>query len=82
MIYKVTQPKIIFCDLENFKIAEEVKLTLNLDIPIYIVNDKYSGVAGDGHIKDLLKEVRYRIEGNFRYVSGIFDGPETFCIDR
>ncbi|XP_061386669.1 uncharacterized protein LOC133321600 [Musca vetustissima] len=45
LIYKITRPKLIFCDVENYQIAQEVNRELNLDALIFIMNDN-EGVKG------------------------------------
>lgn len=54
MVYKVTQPKLLFCDAENYQTALEVNNQLQLNAPIFVMNDN-DIVEGVGHIKDLLK---------------------------
>ncbi|XP_061386668.1 luciferin 4-monooxygenase-like [Musca vetustissima] len=55
MVYKVTQPKILFCDAENYKTALQVNDQLKLNAPVFVMNDN-DVVEGVGHIKDLLKD--------------------------
>lgn len=52
LIYKVTTPKIIFCDVENYEIAAEVSRNLNLNAPVYLMNGIIKGV---GNILELVK---------------------------
>ena len=52
LIYKNTQPKIIFCDVENYANAKEANKNLNLNAPIYLINGEIPGVS---NIKDLLE---------------------------
>lgn len=52
LIYKVTTPKIIFCDVENYEIAAEVSRNLNLNAPVYVMNGVKKGAA---NILELVK---------------------------
>lgn len=66
MIYKVTKPKIIFCDVENYNIAERVNRELNLGGEIFVINDNDS-IKGVRHITDLLKLDNSHEDATFRY---------------
>lgn len=51
VIYKVTRPKFIFCDVENYQAAVTVNKNLNLNARIYIMNGV---VENFPNVKDLL----------------------------
>ncbi|XP_005183357.1 uncharacterized protein LOC101887963 [Musca domestica] len=79
LIYKITRPKLIFCDAANYQIAQEVNRELNLDAVVFIMNDN-EGVKGLGHIKDLLNAKGSRDEQYFRYPCYDLKGDDTAII--
>ncbi|XP_073848618.1 uncharacterized protein [Musca autumnalis] len=81
LIYKVTRPKVIFCDVENYQIAKDINRELNLEAKIFIMNDDDGeGVRGVLHIKELLKVDELQIEADFRYACHELNGDDTALI--
>ncbi|KAI8117476.1 Luciferin 4-monooxygenase [Lucilia cuprina] len=56
VIYKVTRPKFIFCDVANYQAAVNVNKNLNLNARIYVVNGE---VANLPNVNDLLGHYSY-----------------------
>ncbi|XP_073848619.1 uncharacterized protein [Musca autumnalis] len=79
LLYKITRPKLIFCDVENYQIAQEVNRELNLDALVFIMNDN-EGVKGLGHIKDLLLVKQSTEDQYFRYPCFDLKGDDTAII--
>ncbi|XP_017868727.1 PREDICTED: luciferin 4-monooxygenase [Drosophila arizonae] len=52
-MFDITEPKLIFCDVENYKIIKAVNENLAKPAKIYLVNGKIEGVSD---VWDLLKE--------------------------
>ncbi|XP_005183356.1 2-succinylbenzoate--CoA ligase-like [Musca domestica] len=79
LIYKVTRPKIIFCEVENYPIAKDIIRELQLEAKIFIMND-CDGVPGVGHIRDLLKIKECEVRKDFRYGCHDLNGNDTALI--
>lgn len=52
LVYKITKPKIIFCDMKNYDVARQANEDLQLKALIFLMNGHIAGVP---HIKDLLR---------------------------
>ncbi|XP_037810846.1 luciferin 4-monooxygenase-like [Lucilia sericata] len=77
LIYKVTRPKIIFCDVENYEIAAKVNQDLQLNAPIFIMNGEVKGVSS---ILSLVKpNIKFRNEP-FVYPCVNLKGDDTAVI--
>ncbi|XP_013097609.2 uncharacterized protein LOC106080690 [Stomoxys calcitrans] len=80
LIYNLTKPKIIFCELENCKIAQEVNSQLNLNAQIFVLNG--NGVVPDGvsHIRDLLEFENVDKGDCYRFPCHELHGDDTALI--
>lgn len=52
-MYDITQPRIIFCDVENYSVIHSVNEKLAYPARIYLVNGKIEGVLD---VSELLNE--------------------------
>ncbi|KAM7341861.1 uncharacterized protein ACRADG_009494 [Cochliomyia hominivorax] len=77
LIYKVTTPKIIFCDLENYEIAFKVCQDLNLNVPIYVMNGEINGVP---NILSLVKSEKGIRNEPFKFPCVNLTGDDTAII--
>ncbi|KNC21035.1 hypothetical protein FF38_02010 [Lucilia cuprina] len=77
LIYKVTTPKIIFCDVENYEIAFKVCKDLNLKIPIYTLNGEIKGVSS---IMSLVKTETESLNEPFEFPCVNLKGDDTAII--
>ncbi|XP_061386670.1 long-chain-fatty-acid--CoA ligase-like [Musca vetustissima] len=79
VIYKVTRPKILFCEVSNYPIAQDINRELQLEAKIFIMNDD-ERLQGVGHIEDLLKIEKSQIKSDFRYGCHDLNGDDIALI--
>ncbi|KAM7342454.1 luciferin 4-monooxygenase-like [Cochliomyia hominivorax] len=77
LIYKVTTPKIIFCDVENYEIILKVCQDLNFKIPIYVMNGELKGAPS---ILSLVKSERGIRNELFKFPCVNLKGDDTAII--
>ncbi|XP_013097606.2 uncharacterized protein LOC106080688 [Stomoxys calcitrans] len=79
LIYKLTRPKIIFCETDNYGIALKVNEELNLKAPLFLLNGE-SCEKDLGHIRDLISLETWEESIDFKYPCQDLNGDDTAMI--